>query len=233
VTALLRVEGLAVEADGYERLVEVDLAVPEHGLHLVLGAAGAGKSALIEAVATGAGVRRGRLFHRDDEITRSSAVSRRRRGLAAAFQTPALCPGLTLDEHLAMSAADNAGSLALDTLFRVVPELEGARRLPVDRLDRPRRRLADLARALASRPELLLVDDAALDLGVPRTLELLEALKRLGLTLLVADRYARPLLPLAGTASVLARGRTVLAGAASELIHDERVLMASVGEDPA
>ncbi|MCB1885557.1 MAG: ATP-binding cassette domain-containing protein [Geminicoccaceae bacterium] len=228
----LEVRQADVVRRGRQRVAGASLAVPQGAFAVLLGGTGAGKSALLEAVLPGDGLRAGTVRAGGVDIKGMDPFERRRHGLGIAFQVPALLAPLTVREHLLLGAdAGNRLDAALEhRLMRLLPELEGLGGLKPPALDRRQRRIVDLARALCGQPRLLLVDELALDLGPERAVEILLALKQGGRTLLAAERYAGPLLRVADLGFVMVRGEIVGEGPAEDLRDDPDVVAACVGE---
>ncbi len=137
-------------------------------------------------------------------------------------------------EHLALAAPSvKLEAHAIERLAELMPELTACLDQSVTRLEAPLLRLVDLGRALLGLPRLLLIDDLFAAVGSDRAGELVRSLAGQGYTLLVADRYAEPVLALADAGYVLARGRVVAAGPPEQLLADQRLLASCAGDPNA
>ena len=236
---LLRVEGLdVVDADGRPRLLGVSLTVAGDGdggaVVAVLGGAGAGKSALLGAIAGIRPAGAGRVWLRGEAIEGLPPERVLARGVALAAQRRRVFRSLSLAENLLLGAAHRSGAEAragLARVFELMPELAARRRRPVRELPAAERRLLDIGRALVGRPDLLLLDEPCRDLEPERAAALVEAVRRSGPTaVLLAERALDAALPVADRGVLLVAGRVLAEGTAEALGRDERVRYACLGE---
>ena len=229
--ALLVAQGLEAAAEGNWLLRDISLEVAEGSMVAVVGGAAAGKSVLLELVMGLRPLRAGSLRLGGHDITGLGTIERQRQGLRCAFQIPPVFAGLSVAEQLALAAPSvrlEGGAFA--RIASYLPELEDQLDWPMESLDLPLRRLVDLGRALLGLPRLLLIDNLMPIIGIDRAGELLHGLGRDGYTLLVADRYAEPLLRHADHGYVLAHGRLVASGRPATLLADDRLLAACAGD---
>lgn len=228
----LSVEALDVVADGAWVAREISLDVGQGAIVAVLGGPGAGKSALLDAIAGLRHPSRGAVFLGEWNLRGLDVPARLALGIARSAQRPALFDGLDIRQHLRLGhlAQRSAAAIARGRVMRIIPELAGRERERVDPWDRGAARLLDIGRALMSAPTLLLLDEPSLDLGVERVDELLTALQDEGIGVLLAERYPRPALDRAGAACLMVSGRIVAAGPPSAIGADERLLPACAGE---
>lgn len=227
----LELEGLDLVRSGVWILRDVSLSVGAGEVLAVLGGAGAGKSALVEAIGLGEGIRAGGVRIAGRAVDPHDTLSRRRAGLACAFETPPIVPGFSVADHLALGRPPGPGAeRRLERVLALLPELAPLRRARLDRLPLGLRRLADLGRALAAATGVLVVDRALADFGAERIRRLAEDLRDAEIAVLLADRHIRPALQIADRGLLLVGGRVVLEGHPLELLEDERVFAACVGD---
>jgi branched-chain amino acid transport system ATP-binding protein len=229
---LLEARDLAVVDDGAATVRAASLRLAEGTVLAVLGGPGAGKSALLGALA---GTRRAaagtiRLGGRD--VTAQGPAARLRLGIAQARQRPDTFGGLTVAEHLELGRLSTRARapIARARALRVLPELAGLARAKARGLGRGDRRLLDVARALISSPTALLLDEPSLELGAGRVARLVEALREEGIAVLLAERFPRPALEVADRACLLLGGRIVAEAAPEVLREDPRLAPACMGE---
>ncbi len=231
MAALLEARGLDAVAEGHWLLRGVSLEVAEGSTVAVVGGAGAGKSVLLELLLGLRPLRDGTVRLGDRDVTALGTLERQRLGLRCAFQIPPVFAGLTVAEQLALAAPSvRLGSRGFARIADYLPELEEHLGRPMEGLDLPLRRLVDLGRALLGLPRVLLIDNLLPAIGVDRAGELLHDLGRDGYALLVADRYAEPLLRHAAYGYVLAQGRLVASGPPDKLLADQRLLASCAGD---
>ena len=231
---LLQARGIEAVAEGDWLIRDVSLDVAEGSVVALVGGPQAGKSVLLDLLLGRLPARGGELRLAGHELMPHGPIARQQLGLRCAFQTPPVFPGLAVREHLVLAAASvRLEAAAFARLADYLPELEGRLDHPVDALEPPLLRLVDLGRALLGLPRLLLIDDLMPAIGVERASELLQRLARDHYTLLVADRYAEPVLDLADYGYVLAQGRLVAEGQPAELMADPRLLATCAGDPNA
>ena len=233
MTSLLRLDSVSCgPGQQGQALWDIRLELNEGGIGALLGGSGAGKSTLLETIAGVRPVDRGRIVMAGNDITTATPAARKQWGLGWATQSPRMISGLRAGDHVSLGL-DGAPVPPdrLGRLFVLLPELEGLWSTPVSRLGRRARRVVDLARALVAEPRLLLLDELALDLGVDRMLDIVARLGR-STTLLVAERYPRPLLDFVDRVWVIGHGWMLAEGDPADLAHDERLDAACIGELP-
>jgi sulfate-transporting ATPase len=246
--ATLQVDGVSVRFGGITAIADVSLTVRPGQVVGLIGPNGAGKTTLIDAV-TGFVTATGRISVNGRRIERLSAAKRARLGIARSFQSLELFDSLTIAENLQV-AADRRDSLAyLTDLVRpgkavlppaalaAIEEFELAPHLDrrPDELPFGRRRLAAIARAIASNPSILLLDEPAAGLSRRESQELGELVlglaKRWGITVLIVEHDVGLVLDTCDSIAVLAEGRLLAQGTPDEIRTDQRVIDAYLGED--
>lgn len=232
--ALLRARGIEAVADGDWLIRDLSLDVADGSLVALVGGAQAGKSVLLDLLLGLRPARAGELRLAGHELMPLGPLARQQLGLRCAFQCPPVFPGLAVREHLVLAAASvRLETAAFERLADYLPELAGRLDQRVDELEPELLRLVDLGRALLGLPRVLLIDGLMPAIGVDRASDLLRNLARDGYTLLVADRYAEPVLGLADYGYVLARGRLVAEGRPADLLADQRLFAACAGDPNA
>jgi branched-chain amino acid transport system ATP-binding protein len=244
--ALLATAGLRVTYGSVVAVEGLTLNVPEAGIIGLIGPNGAGKTSAIDAISGYTPPSSGTVTFEGDEVTDMRPHRRARRGLARTFQSVELFDDLTVEENLQV-AADHLGiGRALRDLFLPIGERsrEGvewalelcgledvAGRMPTE-LSAGRRKLVGVARALAQRPKVVLMDEPAAGLDTEESQELGERLKTMpaaGVSVLIVDHDMSLVLGICDEIHVLDFGRSIAHGTPAEIRADRAVIAAYLG----
>jgi branched-chain amino acid transport system ATP-binding protein len=233
---VLELRDISVNYGRVEALKSVSLDVPEGCIFAVLGANGAGKTTLLRAIL---GLNRGKGSIRFDgtEISTLATFERARLGIALVPEGRRLFPDFTLEENLRIGTMNNkdASSLRndLEEVFQNFPILKERIKSRARTLSGGEGQMLAIARALLSRPKLLLLDEPSVGL-MPRAVvetfdNIAEYSKKKRLTVLLVEQNARKALGIADRAAVLELGRLTLQGDAATFKADDRVKKAYLG----
>jgi branched-chain amino acid transport system ATP-binding protein len=233
VTALLELEDVGARYGDIVALRGVDLAVEEGQVAAVLGANGAGKTTMLRAV-SGTVRRSGSIVFAGRRL-RGGPEAAARLGIAHVPEGRGTFGELSVRDNLRLGAYTRRGGLDED-LERVggyFPWLEERRDQEAGTLSGGEQQMLALARALMSRPRLLMLDEPSLGLA-PRVIgEIFRIVRELnerdGLTVLVVEQNARLALDVAQHAFVLEVGKVAVSGPSSELQADESVRKSYLG----
>lgn len=242
---LLEVEGVTKKFGGLTALEGVDLRVAEGEIVGVIGPNGAGKSTLLNVIA---GVYRptsGSVRFKGEKISGLSPDRICRRGIARTFQIPRPFARMSALENVLVavsfgrSATSPAGQLhELSALQEAQQALDFAAfpvpgETPASSLNTAQLRRLDLARALASRPRLLLLDESAAGLTPSELLDLQELIFKIrseGTTVLIVEHLMRLIMQLCDRILVLQYGIKIAEGSPATIAADEKVANAYLGE---
>jgi branched-chain amino acid transport system ATP-binding protein len=225
--AALAVEEVAAGYGGVLALQSVSVTVRPATITAVLGANGAGKTTLLRAISGVIRPRRGRVLVGGQDMTGRSADDMARGGVAHVPEGQGVIAELTVQENLRLGAfwrsgrATRAGALA--EAYQRFPVLAGARNRAAGTLSGGERQMLVIARALMSRPRVLLLDEPSLGLApkiVSQVMELTAGLRESGLTVLLVEQNARSALSIADQGIVLNLGKVVMAADAVTLAAD-------------
>ena len=246
MTALLNVDALSVTYGGVTAVNDVELSVPEGKVVGLIGPNGAGKTSTIDALTGYHAPSNGRVTFGGDDITRMRPHTRARRGLARTWQSVELFDDLTVEENL-LVASERMGVLqALRDLLLPIGEhsredvdwaldlcglTDVKDRLPTE-LSHGRRKLVGVARALAQRPRLVLMDEPAAGLDTDESEELgrhLRALPGVGVTVLLVDHDMSLVLSICDEVVVLDFGQVIARGTPDDIRRNDAVIAAYLG----
>ena len=235
MTALLRIGGLSAGYGQVEVLHKVDLEVQEGEVAVILGANGAGKTTTMRAV-SGMIPRKGAIEFNGQNIIKSSPDAIVRLGIAQVPQGRGTFTDLTVEDNLRAGAyvrRDHEVNMDLALWYETFPRLADRRSQKAGTLSGGEQQMLAIARALMSRPKLLLCDEPSLGLAPLITKELFQLIKRLneqhGLAVLLVEQNANLALDIAHHVSLLETGTIVSAGTAAEIASDDAVLRAYLG----
>ena len=215
----------------------VSLEVAEHEIVAVVGANGAGKSTLLRTICGLITARRGTVRFAGDDITRRRADQIVDRGLIMVPEGGRLFPFMTVRENLELGAHNPTArpqmARGLDEVFEWFPVLAERRTQLAGSLSGGERSMCALARAVMSRPKLLMLDEPSLGLSplmVKRVFGIVADLAaRLSITIVLVEQNVNEALKMAGRAYVVEQGRIVKSGDGATLLADPSVRRAYLG----
>jgi branched-chain amino acid transport system ATP-binding protein len=245
--ALLEARGVTVSYGGVVANDSVDLTVEENGFVGLIGANGAGKTTFIDAITGYAQIATGSVVFDGEDITGASPDQRARRGLVRTFQSLELFDDLTVRDNLLVACErprwwsprdilgrrrDSGIDEQVDWALARLEIEEIAERLP-EELSHGQRKLVGLARALASKPKLILVDEPAAGLDVNESEGLREILATLpadGIAVFLIDHDMGLVLSVCERIYALDFGHVIASGTPAEIRNNPVVIGAYLGE---
>jgi branched-chain amino acid transport system ATP-binding protein len=238
MSELLRVTNLRAGYGKVEILHGVSLELEAGTLCAIVGANGAGKTTLLLAISSVIPKRGGSVFFAGLDISRVAPHDIVRRGLAHVPEGRRMLPTMTVDENLLIAAAiapRGERSHIIAALYERFPILGTRRNLPAGSLSGGEQQMLAIARAMATKPRLLLLDEPSMGLApklVSEIFAIVAELRSAGTTILLVEQNARRALAMADRAYVLERGRIVLSGTGAELATNRDVTTAYLGTSP-
>ncbi len=239
-TPLLQLDGLSIAFGGLRAVQDVSLALPEGTLGALIGPNGAGKTTLFAMISGFARPDAGRVRLAGQDITGWPAQRIARLGMARTFQIVQPFAQQTVRENIAVGAhlhlARRADALA--EAERVADRVGLAAQLdkPASELTVAGRKRLELARALATRPQLLLLDEVLAGLNpqeVAGMLPVVQGIAAGGTTVLMIEHVMQAVMHLAQRVWVLSQGQLIASGSPAEVTADERVIEAYLGHGTA
>jgi branched-chain amino acid transport system ATP-binding protein len=213
----------------------VSLEVPEGSVYALLGPNGAGKSTLLKVASGRMPATAGAVSFDGAEIRRSTPDRLARRGMCAVPEGRAVFPNLTVAENLLMysyrSRATKVSDLEEQSYARF-PVLGERRKQLAGRLSGGEQQMLALARALFTKPRMLLLDEISMGLAPLIVSELYDlvaqAVAQEGITILLVEQFAQTALAIADQAGVMVNGRMVRSGTPDEVA--DHLMEAYMGE---
>jgi branched-chain amino acid transport system ATP-binding protein len=225
------------KAFGSFRAVDAASVTLEQGDILgLIGPNGAGKSTFFNCLTGDLSSTSGKVFFEGHDITELPPEARARLGLARTFQVPQTFEGMTVLENVMIGAFLRASHRAeAESKARAVLERVGMARLadaPARSLGTPGRKRLEIARALATEPKVLLLDEAMAGLTqreVQLAIELVRDIHRSGITLVIVEHIMEVIMSLASRVMVFHQGREIARGSPREVTSNPDVIAAYLG----
>jgi branched-chain amino acid transport system ATP-binding protein len=243
---LLRVEGLVRRFGGILATDHVSLDVANGELHAIIGPNGAGKTTLISQLTGHLAPDSGSVLLSGRDITHLPAYRRSALGLARSFQITSLLLDFTAADNVALAAQAHDGHSfrffadarketglrdAAQVALRRVGLADRAH-VPVSKLSHGEQRELELAVALATKPQLLLLDEPMAGLGVTESARMVKLLQELRkeVTIVLVEHDMEAVFALADRITVLVYGRVIASGVPDDIRKDEEVKRAYLGD---
>jgi branched-chain amino acid transport system ATP-binding protein len=236
VQPILEVRDLCVNYGGVRAIQNLDLMVMAGEVVTLIGSNGAGKSTTLRAISQIVKPRSGQIIYNGREITNDYAHTVVKLGIAHSPEGRMVLTKQTVLDNLVLGAycrRDRLGIKAdLEAQFQQFPRLAQRRNQLAGTLSGGEQQMLAIARALMSRPQLLLLDEPSLGLAptiVREIFAILQQLRELGVTILLVEQNANLALQIADRGYVLEAGQMLLSGRAADLLADDRVRQAYLG----
>ncbi|NYE68779.1 ABC transporter ATP-binding protein [Microlunatus parietis] len=231
---ILEVRDLTVSYGRVEAVRNVSFSVEEGSLVTLVGANGAGKSSIINAVSGILRPRSGKINFAGRDITRTPAHRLVGSGLVQVPEGRQILATLTVEENLRLGGWHRGRTTAasIGEMYGRFPVLAERRSLPAGTLSGGEQQMLTIARALVARPKLLLMDEPSMGLApkiVDEVFDVIHEIRASGTTVLLVEQNARRALRAADHGYVLASGEIVAEGPAVELLADDAIVQAYLG----
>ncbi|MFO1097953.1 MAG: ABC transporter ATP-binding protein [Xanthobacteraceae bacterium] len=241
MTQLLSVVDISKRFRGLVAVDKASFALDEGDIFAVIGPNGAGKTTLFNMIAGMLAPDEGTITFCGQRIDGMPADAVCRLGIGRTFQIVRPFPSLSVEDNVTIGAllhrsdVGAARSYARDVLAKL--DLFDKRAVTASALTLPNRKRLEVARALATDPKLLLLDEVMAGL-VPtetdRMVEILRGLNRdMGVTILLIEHVMRAVMALAGKVLVLHHGAAIAQGSPQEVVRDPRVIKSYLGAEVA
>lgn len=233
---MLEVRGVEVSYGEFLAIKGISFRVEEGELVTIIGANGAGKSTTLRAVMGLVKCRKGEILFHGEDITHRPSHYRARMGISLVPEGRKIFPDLTVSENLLMGAYIQSERRVIqegmEEVFQLFPVLKERKNQVGKTLSGGEQQMLAIARALMSRPRVILMDEISLGLMpiyVEETFKVIENLHRQRVTILLVEQNARKALATADRGYVLETGQIVLSGMSQELANNPQVKKAYLG----
>jgi branched-chain amino acid transport system ATP-binding protein len=233
---MLRVEDLTVQYGAFKALHGVSLTVEEGLIVSIVGANGAGKTTLITTISGLLKPVTGKVWLDGQELTGLPGYQVTRAGVVQVPEGRKLFPAMTVQDNL-LSAAMHARAKVnreqtMEEVYDLFPVLRERSGQLARTLSGGEQQMLAIGRGIMARPRILMLDEPSLGLApllVRQIFEVVQELRRRGLTVLLVEQNVRQSLLIADYAYVLETGRVALDGPSQDLLHSEHVRKAYLG----
>ncbi|RMG90340.1 MAG: ABC transporter ATP-binding protein [Candidatus Dadabacteria bacterium] len=233
---MLKVNGIDVFYGDVQVLWDVSFHVAEGEVVALIGANGAGKSTTLRTISGLLRPRKGTIEFLGERLDRTAPYRIIELGLAHVPEARRLFPEMTVEENLEMGALKPAAKArraeSLERVYERFPRLKERRRQLAGTLSGGEQQMLAIGRGLMSLPRMILFDEPSLGLApllVEEVFQVVEEIRRDGVTVLIVEQNVRQTLAVADRAYVLETGRIVREGTGRELLDDEEVRRAYLG----
>jgi branched-chain amino acid transport system ATP-binding protein len=239
MTALLKIDGISKRFRGLLAVDRLSFEVPQGGIFAVIGPNGAGKTTLFNMIAGVFAPDGGTITFANERIDGLMPDKVCQRGIGRTYQIVRPFPALSVEDNVIVGAllhrhrVSDARTHAHDVLRRL--DLYGKRAQQASSLTLPDRKRLEVARALATDPKLLLLDEVMAGLRPTETDRIVAILRQLnretGLTILLIEHVMRAVMALAGQILVLNHGKPIALGAPADVVRDPAVIHSYLGAE--
>ena len=234
---MLKISGLNAFYDNVHALKNIDLEIEKGEIVSLIGSNGAGKTTTLSCITGLVGAQSGTIIYKGQDISKSSPHKLVGMGISLSPEGREVFPGLTVEENLrlGMYSRRDKHHKQKDPFARVhelFPRLKERSRQAAGTLSGGEQQMLAIGRALMSDPELLLLDEPSMGLAPNLVLlifELIKEINKQGVTILLVEQNANMALRLSSRAYVLETGRIILCGASKDLLTDEKIKKAYLG----
>ena len=232
--SLLKLEGVNTYYGPIHILQDLSIEVNAGELVCLLGGNASGKSTTLKTILGIVRSHTGRIEFDGEDVTTRSTSHRIGRGMAIVPENRRLFAPMTVLENLELGAYLHGGGAKEDyaRVYETFPLVYDRRSQLAGTLSGGEQQMVAMARALMSRPKLMLMDEPSMGLApvlVERSFEIIKQVHESGVAVLVVEQNANVSLSIADRGYVLSTGRLVLEGKAADLLNDEGLRKAYLG----
>lgn len=250
---ILEINNLVVSYGIIEAIKGINISVEEGSIVALLGANGAGKSTTLRAISGVVKVKSGSIIYDGVDITNKEIYKIAKSGIISSPEGRMILRGLTVEENLRVGAyslktkikREADGKIIkvsirkqleenLERVFSLFPVLKDRRNQQASTLSGGEQQMLAIGRALMASPKILLLDEPSLGLApiiVKDIFAIIKKIKEEGITILIVEQNAYQTLKIADYVYVLELGKIKMHGPAKDLLNDESLISAYLGEN--
>lgn len=251
---ILKIDNLVVSYGIIEAIKGISISVEEGSIVALLGANGAGKSTTLRAISGVVKVKSGSIIYDGVDITNKELYKIAKSGIISSPEGRMILRGLTVEENLRVGAYSLKTKVVereadgkkvkiskrkqleenLERVFTYFPVLKERRNQQASTLSGGEQQMLAIGRALMASPKILLLDEPSLGLApiiVKDIFNIIKKIKEEGITILIVEQNAYQTLKIADYVYVLELGKIKMHGPAKDLLNDESLISAYLGEN--
>lgn len=234
---MLEVKDLYVNYGAVEAIKGISFTVNQGEIVTLIGANGAGKTTTLHAISGLVKAKSGSITYEDHDLLKTEPSDMIQLGIAHVPEGRHIFPEMTVEENLQMGAyaSKEKGGRAevMADVYEKFPRLKERRRQLAGTLSGGEQQMLAVGRALMGKPSIILMDEPSMGLSpllVKEVFAIIQEIHKAGITVLLNEQNARMALSIADRAYVLETGTISISGDAKELLEDERVKKAYLGQ---
>ena len=233
---MLKIDNINLYYGGIHALKDLSLEVKKGEIVTLIGANGAGKTSTLRAISGLEPIKSGTISYKDSPINKVPAHKIVSLGLSHVLEGRKIFANLTVLENLELGAylrKDKEIQKDMEMVFSKFPRLKEREKQQAGTLSGGEQQMLAIGRALMNRPEMLILDEPSMGLAplvVKDIFNTIVEINKSGTTILLVEQNANMALSIADRAYVLETGKIVLNGDAKELLEDDSIKSAYLGE---
>lgn len=234
---MLEIKGLNVHYGGIHALRGIDMEIPDGQIVSLIGANGAGKSTTLKAIMGQVSKTSGTVIWNGSDITRTATKEIVKQGIALCPEGRKVFPDLTVAENLMIGAYLRKDKEEIrkdrDWVYELFPRMKEREWQLAGTLSGGEQQMLAVGRALMARPKLLMLDEPSLGLAplvIRDIFAIIKQIKEAGVNVLLIEQNAKAALEISDIAYVMETGFITMTGDGRQLLNDERVKKAYLGE---
>ena len=234
---MLKINNLSVHYGGIHAIQSIGFEVPDGKIITLIGANGAGKSTTLKSIVGLVKPTTGTVSWNGETITGLATKDIVKKGVVLVPEGRRVFPNLTVDENLSLGAFCRNDKPEINSdrerVFGLFPRLKERMKQKAGTLSGGEQQMLAVGRALMTRPKLLMMDEPSLGLApliVKMIFDIVREINKEGVTVLLIEQNAKAALEVADIGYVLETGRITFSGSGADLLKDDRVRSAYLGE---